>query len=330
MKIGRCGFTFILCLGFSCTPEAPRVPDNTGSATGTGGSGGGNAGSSGGAGNSGTPGGAPGTGGGSGAAGSGGSTGSSGTGGMPGTAGSGGSTGSGGMSGTDGATRTPDGGGIADGRPAPSPDGGARPDAGARPDRGGPSTPDSGTATPPIPPEGFGEMLTECNTPSIDRFQFWTAHANTVPAPGGNILVNEAGQFVAKVRFTGADWGELVLAIANMPGRADSLPGIDLSNSAGLTITYSATALLYVQIRGAVQRERGDQHHVLLPATGGETKSLSFRFLPEDWRFAPLGPPRVTLPDVLKSVVIFNFVGRTANDIVIHGLRLDRYAPACR
>jgi hypothetical protein len=165
----------------------------------------------------------------------------------------------------------------------------------------------------------------ECATPSIGRLQQWTAHANTIPATG-SLLVKQGERFVAKVRFMGGVWSEVVMPPSN------SLATVaDLSKSAGFTITYSASADLWVQVRGSVQPHGGDQHVVRLPATAGKSETLSVRFSPDQWTFLPaLGKPRVALSDVLKSVTILNFVGNTANDVTFHDLRFDNHLPMCR
>ena len=158
--------------------------------------------------------------------------------------------------------------------------------------------------------------------PSLGRLQLFRAHANTVPATG-NLLVREGERYVAKVRFTGANWSEVVVPLANNEARA-----ADLSQSAGFTISYSATAELWVQIRGTVQPHGGDQHVVRLAPTGGQVQTRSFRFVPEEWT-QRLGPPRVTLADVVKSAIMFNFIGIAANDVTVTSLRFDSYAPMC-
>jgi hypothetical protein len=265
-----------------------------------------------------------------GAGGAGGST--SGTAGTGGSAGSGGSSGSGGSAGSGGA-----GGGAAGTGGASAPDakggagGGSAPDAGRTPDRGpgapdGVAPTDGGGSAAPVPPGGFGAgPLTECMTPSLGRFQQWLAHANITPTTG--LLVKEGDHFVLKAHFSGADWGELVVPLSNNGEAATT----DLSKSAGFTISYVAAADVGVQIRGNVQPHGGDQHVALLPATGGQTKTLSFRFVPEDWTFlAGLGKPRVALADVIKAATIFDIVSRTANDLTISYLRFDNYAPPCR
>ena len=166
----------------------------------------------------------------------------------------------------------------------------------------------------------------ECPPPSLDRLQHWTAHANTTPG-SGNLLVKDGDRYVAKVTFPGGGtWSEVVVPVNNN----ETIPG-DLSKSAGFTITYSATADFWGQLRGTVQAHGGDQNVVKLPSTGGNMSTLSFRFVQDDWTFVPgLGKPTVTLASVLPSAVFFDFVGNTANTIAFYGLRFDNYLPTCR
>ena len=294
----------LLSFAAACTAEAPgssgNPPGGGGAAAGSGGQAG-----SGGSGGGGAPsGGSPGTGGG-------GPSGSAGTGGAP----SGGSGGAGGSVRVDA--------GRADGR---TPDGRPR-DAAVRADRGASLDTGARDVSAAVPSEGFGGgPLMECPSPSIGRFQQWTAHANTVPATG-SLLVREGEQFVAKVRFPGGGtWSEVVVPLAN-----NEAVTANLTMSAGFTIRYSATAELHVQMRGGIQPHGGNQHVVKLPATGTAIETRSFRFQPEDWTFVPgLGRPRVTLADVVRGATIFNFVGNTANQIAVYSLRFDNYVPMCR
>jgi hypothetical protein len=163
-------------------------------------------------------------------------------------------------------------------------------------------------------------------TPSLDRFQRWVAHANIAGAvPTSSLLVRDGERYVARMRFPGGVWSEVVVDLANAPNTH-----VDLSASAGLAITYSATADLWMQIRGTVQPHGGDQHVVRLPATGGARQTQTFAFTTEAWTFHPsLGRPRVTLESVLKSALFFDIVGNTANTIEVTGLRIAGYQPPC-
>jgi hypothetical protein len=203
--------------------------------------------------------------------------------------------------------------------PPPPPDG-----KGAQADAGGPDH------APALPAEGFGAgPLIECAAaPSVGRLQLWTAHGNVVPGPPANLLVKVGDRQVAKARFTAVaqpSWSEAVVFLTNAAEASK-----DLRTSAGFTITYSAVADLWVQLRGTVQRDGGDQHVALLPATRGAVAKHSIRFAPQDWTFLPgLGKPRQPFAEVLRTAVLFNFLGQT-NDVVIHDLRFDNYVPACQ
>jgi hypothetical protein len=167
----------------------------------------------------------------------------------------------------------------------------------------------------------------ECSGPSIDRLQKWLGHANLVGSGGdANILVQEAGRYVAKARFSGADWSEIVVLLGNS---ADA--SIDMTKSSGFTIKYSATADLYIEFRGTVKLHGGDQWGVKLPATGGMPMSKFVSFQPAEWGEVPgLDKPTHAFASVLKTANMFDIVGMTANTVVFYGLQFDQYVPQCR
>jgi hypothetical protein len=169
--------------------------------------------------------------------------------------------------------------------------------------------------------------LTECPGGSLDRFQKWLAHALvTGAAADSSILVTEGNREVARARFPGGDWSEVVVLLGNA---ADA--SIDLSMSAGFDITYSATADLFIELRGTVQLHGGDQHAVKLPATGGATVTMHVPLDPAAWTFIDtLGKPTVAFADVVRTANMFDIVGNTANVVSFSGLRFDNYVPACR
>jgi hypothetical protein len=254
-----------------------------------------------------------------------------GSGGNMGSAG-GGAGGAGGGSGAPGNAGSGGGGGTGGGASMPTPpkyDGGLAPDR-ASGDRSAPGR-DAGASdsAAAVPPEGFGAgPLTECSPgPSLGRLQLWRAHGNTVPGPQSNLLVKEGDRHVATVRFTAPappSWSEAVLYLTNVAEAAR-----DLRTSSGFTITYSATADLWIQLRGTVKRDGGDQHVAALPATGGAVSKRSIRFAPEDWTFlSRLGKPNHAFADAVRTAVLFNFVGQT-NEVTVHDLRFDNYVPAC-
>jgi hypothetical protein len=291
-------------LGFSllaggCVPAQSETP-----AGGAGATGGGVGTSGGGASGSGPAGGAGGT---SAGGHSGGATGSGG-----GTSG-GGAPGAGGGSAGSGGTAS---GGTGAGGSGP----GAGGQGGAGDGDGGLGGADAGGGLDVAP-------LMECPGASIDRLQKWLGHANLVGSGGdASILAQEAGKYVAKARFTGGNWSEIVVLLGNT---ADA--SIDLSKSTGFTLRYSATADLYIEFRGTVHLHGGDQFGVKLPATGGMPMTKSFSFLPTEWAEIPgLDTPTHSFADVLKTANMFDIVGMTSNTVAFYGLRFDGYVPPCK
>jgi hypothetical protein len=102
----------------------------------------------------------------------------------------------------------------------------------------------------------------------------------------------------------------------------------DLRTSAGFTVTYSSTAEMFIQLRGTVQRDGGNQYHAVLPATAGAMMKRSVRFVRDDWTFR-LGATTQMFTDVLRTAVLFNFISMPANDVTIYDIRFDNYVPAC-
>ena len=292
-----------------CSPSSGSPGGGGGSGgSGSGGVGGGSGGSSGGTtATGGSAGGASGsTGGASGSSGSGGSGGS--TGGSSGSTG-GGSGGSGGAAGSGGAGGSAGGaGGSSDGGRADGPPGDT---TGAMVDMGGPSYP----------------PLTPCPKPSVDHLEVWRAHAGSMrPAAGGTILTQDAGKTVAKVEFLpGSEYHEIVVPVVN-----DQTKKVDLTGSAGFTITYSAVADLHVQLRPLSYAHGGAQWTAKLPATGGMTKELFVPFVQGTWGNL-LGPPPFPFSQALRDANFFDFVGApgTANTFIVRGLRFDKHVPPC-
>ncbi|MBC7533264.1 MAG: hypothetical protein H7318_16965 [Oligoflexus sp.] len=67
---------------------------------------------------------------------------------------------------------------------------------------------------------------------------------------------------------------------------------VDLSASAVFTVTYSATADLYLQLRPSFAWDGGAKHLVKIPSTGGQSKSLTVDFKESSWTFLEsLGKP---------------------------------------
>ena len=191
---------------------------------------------------------------------------------------------------------------------------------------GTPPNPDAGSVSDTA--AGFDVApLTECPGASIDRLQKWLGHAFLIGSGGdSSILAQESGRYVAKARFMGGGWSEIVVLLGNS---ADA--SLDLTKSSGFTIRYSATADLWIEFRGTVHLHGGDQYGVKLPATGGMPVSKFVAFVPGDWAQIPgLDPPTHGFANVLKTANMFDIVGQTANTVAFYGLRFDKYDPVCR
>ena len=261
-----------------------------------------------------------GRGGGSGPSGTGGQS-SSGSGGSDGV-GSGGAAGagSGGAAGGAGAGAGGSGGGMGGGAGGGTADAGSGGAGGSSSGGADARGSDLATEAPAAAP------LMECPGASLDRLQQWTVHSGTSRPASGNILVKEGDSYVAKIEYLGTGWHEMVVPVNN--SQASSA---DFSKSAGITISYSATAEVYMQMRSAAHLHGGSQHVLLLAPTGGMVARKFFPFQKEAWTAVNrLGIPTFTLESILKDVVFFNFVGDKPNVITIRSLRIDGHTPMCR
>ncbi len=256
--------------------------------------------------NSQTPGASAGSAGNTSSAGSSGNVGSSGSAGAPSNAGS---TSSAGSTDSAGSAGTPSSAGSAGSAGAPSSAGmgGTAGSAGAS---GG-----SGGLSP----------LQECTkTASIDRITQWTATSGECTCtPVGNILTKEGQTEVAKVVFNGGGWHVVPVLITNQFGKT-----ADLSAAPGITLTYSATAALHVQIRSGTHWDGGDQWAADVPSTSGMKQTFTIPFDASKW-MSLFGTPVQTLSSVLKEVQGLVFVGDSANTVVFYGLRIQGFEPAC-
>jgi hypothetical protein len=247
-------------------------------------------------------GGAAGTGSGSGgsASGSGGSV--AGTGGTSGTMGSGGAPGQG--SGGDGGTVTTDGPPASDG------------DAGSLPIVDAPTTNSDAALAP----------LQECTTPSIDRIQYFGASGEGTTVPmNGTLLVKEGNRYVAKQQYLKSEWHVTEVLIGNTFNTQ-----VDLTTSKGITLTWSATADLWIQMRPGFHYSGGAQWVTKLPSTGGQVKTQFFSLDPAQWSTDLLGKPAWSYAMARAAVRGLVFVGNMPNVITISGLRIDGYTPMCR
>ena len=104
----------------------------------------------------------------------------------------------------------------------------------------------------------------------------------------------------------------------------------DLTKFGGMTITYSATAEVYMQLRPATKEHGGDQHIVKLPSTNGMFATKYYPFTSDSWTFHPeLGKPTFPLETALKTARLLDFVSPRAVTFVVQSLRFGEYAPPC-
>jgi hypothetical protein len=166
----------------------------------------------------------------------------------------------------------------------------------------------------------------ECTSaPSIDRITMWTAtNGECACTPVGNILTKDEQANVAKVEFAGSDWHVVPVLITNKFGTT-----ADLSASPGITLTYSASAALHVQVRaGDPDWSGGDKWAADVPATNGTKQTLNIAFDASKWA-SLFGPPTLSFSDTLERVQGLVFVGNSANSVVFYGLRVQGFEPAC-
>jgi hypothetical protein len=174
---------------------------------------------------------------------------------------------------------------------------------------------------------GAGELppLEECaSKPSVDRLTSWSAtNEGTMVPSSGSILVKEGADYVGKVQFIGAEWHVVPVLIANQFDVT-----ADLSKASGITITYSATSELHVQLRSKSHWSGGDQYATTLPSTSGQKQTKFFSFAAANWQ-SLFGAPVLSFADTLKEGMGLVFVGNSENTLVFYGLRIDDYSPPC-
>ena len=168
--------------------------------------------------------------------------------------------------------------------------------------------------------------LQDCtSTPSIDRITMWTAsNGECTCTPVGNILTKDGQANVAKVLFMGTDWHVVPVLITNQFGTT-----ADLSTAPGITLTYSATAALHVQVRaGEPNWSGGDKWAADIPATNGMKQALFIPFDASKWA-SLFDAPAISFAETLKKVQGLVFVGNSENTVVFYGLRIQGFEPAC-
>jgi hypothetical protein len=138
--------------------------------------------------------------------------------------------------------------------------------------------------------------------------------------------MKDGSGYVGRADYDGLDWREFVVYLMNSDNSQ-----VDLTNSSGFWLTYSATAEFWVQLRPIPPLYNGPKKHVMrLPPTGGQMQTHFFPFSAEKWTtISAFPPPDYPLADALKAARSFDFICRTPNTVVFYGLRIDGVAPPC-
>jgi hypothetical protein len=167
--------------------------------------------------------------------------------------------------------------------------------------------------------------IEECTgTPSVDRLTQWIASGEGLTEPKtGSIVTKQGEEYVAKVRFVGSEWHVIPVYVANKFGDT-----ADLTTSKGITLTYSATSELHVQLRSETKWSGGDQYATTIPSTNGQKETRFFSFESANWQ-SLFGTPELSWADTLKQGMGLVFVGNSENDVVFYGLRVDGWTPPC-
>lgn len=167
--------------------------------------------------------------------------------------------------------------------------------------------------------------ISECDTPSIDRLQKWLASGEgpTVPS-SGSLLVPNGEYHIANARFTSStEWHVLSIWLGNEFGAS-----IDLTGSSGFTMTYSASADFYIQLRPAEEWSGGNKWHMPISSSGGAVITTFFPFDASKWE-QRLGSVPHTFKSALADASGFVIVGNTVNELSFSGLRIDGFVPTC-
>lgn len=170
------------------------------------------------------------------------------------------------------------------------------------------------------------KKLVECtNKLSVGRIHQWHAtNEGTMIPQDGLIVVKDGDHNVAKVEFVGEGWHVVPVWLKNAYEAE-----VDLSKSKNFTITYSATAELYVQLRPSFAWSGGDKWAAKLPSTNGQSKTLVVSFEDAAMWTAPLGQPPHTLNEARAKARGFVFVGNKPTKFAVTSLLIDGYEPPC-
>jgi hypothetical protein len=188
----------------------------------------------------------------------------------------------------------------------------------------GPSGADANGVEDAQEPGGDGP----CMEPAIDGYQLWLASGEGVTRPPkDSILVPEGDHLVGKVEFVGGGWHVVPVHLDNDPDKGS----VNLSKSSGFTLTYSATADAFVQLRSAAHWDGGSQYVTAVPGTGGKVVTRTFSFAKASWTVIPnLGVPQFPYETVLPDARALVFIGLGANTLTFTSLKVDGYSPTCR
>ena len=174
--------------------------------------------------------------------------------------------------------------------------------------------------TPAIEPQNCPNGL------AVSRLQKWTASEGTMqPSNGESILTKEGNDPIAKVDFIGNDWHVVPIWLKNQFDAE-----VDLSKSKGMTLIYSATADLYVQMRPSFEWSGGNKYLAKLPSTGGSYKTLFIDFQATSWTtLDALGKPSYSWAETIQKARGLVLVGHLAGTMKFKSLVIDGYEPPC-
>jgi hypothetical protein len=137
------------------------------------------------------------------------------------------------------------------------------------------------------------------------------------------VLLDDSGETLASFSFTGSGWGVVAVWLFNTWG--DS---VDLTSSAGFSVTYSSTAEFFIAMRPAHDWSGGHHYRAAFPATGGETQTVSVSFDAENWEQPDWAEAMEYAPD-LADVQGFTITTFDPGNFEFHGLRIDGHSPPC-
>lgn len=175
-------------------------------------------------------------------------------------------------------------------------------------------------------------QLPECQGGSIDRLASWSAPEGLLETATGvrwNVLFEENGRRVARVRFLGNDWHGILVMLTNKPDAAPRAQQVvDARSSAGFVVTYRSTADLHLQLRAFDSWGGPNLYAATMPSTHGALATLRLPLVASAWR-SLFQPPTFTFEQTLAQLRNVTIVGNEPNEVQVEGLRLEGYVPAC-